>query len=268
MSNLTYCHIVSFNLIRLVVCEKCPKQIFKMAAVAAILDFWSTDFSSFQYRSCPVATEQVSAQINQRFGKRCRKLIFKIVAVAASWIFIASVLAILCLLGTPILLIKFQFNWIIVFRGDVQNMTSTSFPNKCKKIFKGFYNIWAWRSSWPMDRNCFSNLSLSSPKEAPLETWATLAQRLQRRSCLKFSTFFPYKYMGTYKCIGKQTWPRCKTVERQCMTIILATLVDLQSLMICAKIQPQGILGSKEALKRFLSYMGMAAILVNWPQPF
>ena len=41
------------------------------------------DFSSFRSRSCPVATEQVSAQIGQRFGKRCRKLIFKMAAMAA-----------------------------------------------------------------------------------------------------------------------------------------------------------------------------------------
>ena len=51
-------------------------------------------------------------------------------------------------------------------------------------------------------------------------------------------------------------------------TIILATLVDLPSPMICAKIQPQGILGSGEDFKRFSPYMGMAAILVNGPQPF
>ena len=36
-----------------------------------------------------------------------------------------------------------------------------------------------------------------------------------------------------------------KNVKRQ-WTIILATLVDLQSPMICAKIQPQGILCSGE----------------------
>ena len=29
-----------------------------------------------------------------------------------------------------------------------------------KKIFKGFYHIWPWRSSWSMDGNHFSNLSL------------------------------------------------------------------------------------------------------------
>ena len=44
----------------------------------------------------------------------------------------------------------------------------------------------------------------------------------------------------------------------------LATLADLPSPMICAKIQPQGILGSgEEDFWRFLPYMGMAAILVK-----
>ena len=53
------------------------------------------------------------------------------------------------------------------------------------------------------------------------------------------------------------------------MTIILATLVDIPSPMICAKIQPQGILCSGvEAFQRFLPYMGMVAILVNGPGPF
>ena len=34
-------------------------------------------------RSCPFATEQVSAQINSKFGKKCQKLIFKMAVVAA-----------------------------------------------------------------------------------------------------------------------------------------------------------------------------------------
>ena len=55
-----------------------------------------------------------------------------------------------------------------------------------------------------------------------------------------FEGFFPYK------CIGKQTWPCRKKVKCQCMTIILAILVDPPSLMIYAKIEPQGILGSGE----------------------
>ena len=42
------------------------------------------------------------------------------------------------------------------------------------------------------------------------------------------------------------TWPCRKKVKCQCMTIILATLVDPLSPMIYANIQPQSILGSRE----------------------
>ena len=41
-----------------------------------------------------------------------------------------------------------------------------------KKIFKGFYHIWAWQPSWSMDRDHFSNLSFPQPKEAPYEILA------------------------------------------------------------------------------------------------
>ena len=54
--------------------------------------------------------------------------------------------------------------------------------------FKGFYHIWAWRPSWSMDRDHFSNLSFPQPKEAPYEIWAKLAQQLQRRNRLKILT--------------------------------------------------------------------------------
>ena len=42
------------------------------------------------------------------------------------------------------------------------------------------------------------------------------------------------------------TWPCRKKVKCQCMTIILATLVDPLSPMIYANIQPQSILCSRE----------------------
>ena len=62
----------------------------------------------------PVVTEQVSAQSDlgpgprsdQKFGKRCRKLIFKMAAVAAIRDFLLAHLAILCLLGALMLIIK------------------------------------------------------------------------------------------------------------------------------------------------------------------
>ena len=99
-------------------------------------------------------------------------------------------------------------------------------------IFKGFYHIWALWPSWSTSCDHFSNLSFPQPKEAPYEIWAKLAQMLQRRSRLKFWTFFPYK------CIRKQNWPYRKKVKCQCTTIILATLVDLLFLMIYVKVQP------------------------------
>ena len=69
---------------------------------------WVSDrynFSSFRSRTHPVATEQVSAQNDPRFGKRCQKLIFKMAAVAAILNFLSAHLAILCLLGALILII-------------------------------------------------------------------------------------------------------------------------------------------------------------------
>ena len=55
--------------------------------------------------------------------------------------------------------------------------------------------------------------------------------------------FFHTNVWGPYKCIQKQTWPRCKKVKCQCMTINLANLVDRLFQMIYAQIQPQAILG-------------------------
>ena len=63
-------------------------------------------FSSFRFRSHPVAKEQVSVS-DQRFGKRYRKLVFKMAAVAAILDFLSANLASLCLLGALMLIIKF-----------------------------------------------------------------------------------------------------------------------------------------------------------------
>ena len=206
----------------------------------------------------------VSTQIAQWFWWRSQKLVFKMVVQDGYGghfgFLISKILAIYHLHINLLLHCKFQLNWPCGLQ-DVQNRFSISPPwwfvqrlgHRAylvleKKIFKGFYHIWARRSSWQMDRDYFNNLSFPCPKEATFEIWATLAPRLQRRSCLLvfFLFFFFYKCMGHYKCTGKQTWPRCKKVKHHCRTIILATLVDLQSPMICAKIQPQNILGSGE----------------------
>ena len=71
------------------------------------------NFSLFRFRSRPVATEQVSAQSDLRFEKRYRKLIFNMAAVVAILDFLSAHLAILCLIGALMLIVKFRFNWII-----------------------------------------------------------------------------------------------------------------------------------------------------------
>ena len=48
--------------------------------------------------------------------------------------------------------------------------------------------------------------------------------------------------MGLIQMHREATWPCRKKVKHQRMTIFLATLVDLLSPMIHAKIQPKGIL--------------------------
>ena len=55
--------------------------------------------------SHPVATEQLLAQSNQRSGKNCRKLIFKMASVVAILDSLLAHLAILCLLSTLMLII-------------------------------------------------------------------------------------------------------------------------------------------------------------------
>ena len=36
-----------------------------------------------------------------------------------------------------------------------------------KKLLKGFYHIWAWRSSWLCDQDATIKLLFPLPKEAP-----------------------------------------------------------------------------------------------------
>ena len=59
------------------VCEKMSKTVFKMAAVAAILDFqsWSTSHNNTTY--------QVSSQLAVRFRRSSSKYIFKMAVKAA-----------------------------------------------------------------------------------------------------------------------------------------------------------------------------------------
>ena len=107
-----------------------------------------------------------------------------------------------------------------------------------KKIFKGFYHIWAWQPFWSMDHAHFSNLSFSCPRRLRMKFEQHWPRGFRGKIIWNYQHFFHANVQGPYKCIQKQTWPHRKKVKCQCMTIILATLVDLQFPMIYVKIQP------------------------------
>ena len=54
-----------------------------------------------------------------------------------------------------------------------------------KKIFLGFYHIWAWRPAWSCDQDHLSKRLFPHPIEATYENWLWLAQWCLRRRCLK-----------------------------------------------------------------------------------
>ena len=64
----------------------------------------------------------------------------------------------------------------------------------------------------------------------PVTSWSPVGRRIQ------------LSHRGRLEA----TWPCRKKAKCQCMTIILAILVDPLSPMIYANIQPQSILGSRE----------------------
>ena len=68
--------------------------------------------------------------------------------------------------------------------------------------------------------------------------------------------------------MGMQIWPCRKKIKGQLVVIIWTNLVNLESLVLYTKIQPQSFLGSGEDFWVFLPYMGMAAILFNGTEPF
>ena len=98
-----------------------------------------------------------------------------------------------------------------------------------KKIFKGFYHIWAWQPFWSMDHTHFSNLSFSCPRRLRMKFEQHWPGGFRGKAIWNYQHFFHTNVWGPYKCIQKQTWPRRKKVKCQCMTTILATLADTRS---------------------------------------
>ena len=67
-----------------------------------------------------------------------------------------------------------------------------------KKIFKGFYHIWAWRPSWSTDRDNFSNLLFPLPKVAPYEIWAQIGSDDSEEKSFEILNNFPIQMYGAH----------------------------------------------------------------------
>ena len=128
---------------------------------------------------------------------------------------------------------KFEQHWPLGFRGkaiwNYQHFFQTNVwgPYKCIQ-----------KQTWPRRKKVkcqcmtiiLSNFGRPPVPDDICKDSATSHPRFWRIRFL--NVFFPYK------CIRKQTWSCRKKVKCQCMTIILATLVDPLSPMIYANIQP------------------------------
>ena len=84
--------------------------------VEPLLPSWISDQHDFRSRNNPVATEQVLAQSNQRFRKRCQKLIFKMAAVEF------QSAQIKLFVSTRLPNAHHQVSIQLDYRGDVKNM--------------------------------------------------------------------------------------------------------------------------------------------------
>ena len=141
--------------------------------------------------------------------------------------------------------LSFEQFWLISYP-PLQRLGPSAYLVMEKKIFKGFYHIWAWQPFWSMDHTLFSNLSFSCPWRLCIKFEQHWPGGFRGKAIWNYQHFVHTNVWGPYKCKQNQTWPRRKKVKCQCMTIILATLVDRPFQMIHAKIQPQAILGFGE----------------------
>ena len=119
----TCCYTVSFNLIHLR--EDVQNRFSRCRLWQPSRISYRHDFSSFHAEVVLLLQSKFRLK-RPNVWKETSKIYFQDDGCGFS---ISSALAILCLLGAPMLLIKFQLNWMIVFRGDVQNMNSQHFSH-------------------------------------------------------------------------------------------------------------------------------------------
>ena len=66
-----------------------------------------------------------------------------------------------------------------------------------KKIFEGFYHIWAWRPSWSCDLDFAIKLSSPLPMDAPYKISLLIGQAVSEEKIFE-------------KCVWMTDWPRSR----------------------------------------------------------
>ena len=126
------CYIVhvSFNFICLVDCKKMSKTDFQDGSCGGHLRFLiNMILAHFNPEVVLLLQSKFRLKLTKGLGWDVKSWFSRWRFWRPSWIFNRLIYTILCLLGAPMLLVKFQLNRIIAFRGNVQNMNSQHFSH-------------------------------------------------------------------------------------------------------------------------------------------
>ena len=148
----TWGYFISFNLIRLVVCEKMSKTNFQYGGCGGHLGFpidkllahFDPEIVLLLQRKFRLKSTKVLGRNVENWWSRWRLW-------QPSWIFDRHISFGHCMsTRRPDAPHQLSFNWIIVFRGDVQHEFSTFFPYKCMG-----------KQIWPCRKRSNINVGLS-----------------------------------------------------------------------------------------------------------
>ena len=100
-------------------------------------------------------------------------------------------------------------------------------------IFKGFYNIWAWRSSWSCDQSILQKLWLTYHKESSHENWVHLDRWFVRKLCFNILMGLQYERPK----LKGQPWPLELTVNPLYNDTLYNSKILYNVISICTKVQ-------------------------------
>ena len=94
-----------------------------------------------------------------------------------------------------------------------------------RKIFKGFYCIWAWQPSWSCDPDLMNKLLFDQTMEAPHIIWVQTAQQVRRRCCLTMLTTQTIDHCLSFKLPGAFSSGELITLIRKYLPLFLLKII-------------------------------------------